>query len=136
MMKIDNLPLKLYRIARMTVDGCSRKHISQSLAISVAEVESARTTIYKTFDVKSRYQLAALVPDAKIKKPNRWPCSDYRASLSMRHEEVVAVNKVLAAAEMGRSIDVMVRDPMYRKARSVLLRSMISIQKKLEAKAG
>ncbi len=131
---IDKLPLRLYRVARMTVDGHSRKSIAQALSLTPKAVEKMRSMVYETFDVKDRFELAALVPDAKLKRPHRWPCHAYRVGLSMRHEEVAALNRVHAAIELGRPVDVMIRDPMYRKARGVLLRSMISIQRKLEAK--
>lgn len=130
---LNDLPPVLYRVARLTVDGHSRGEIAELVKRTPGQVEKMRTTIYREFNVANRYELAKLVPDAKLKPPKVWPCSAHRQSLSLRYEEMLALHRVLSAAENGQDVRVMTRDKMYLRARGVLIRAGETARRKLAA---
>lgn len=133
MTDLEQLPPKLYVVARRTVDGESRRDIGAEVNASIKSVERMRNLVYALFGVKDRFELAALVPDSKLKRSRKYANCDMRQGITLRAEEIAALDRVLAAAEMGKDVRVMVRDQMYRRARAVLVRAGQTAKKKLAA---
>jgi DNA-binding CsgD family transcriptional regulator len=130
---IGELTGHMYTVARRTVDGFSRADIAKELGIALKYVEKLRGVIYMQFGVSNSFELAELVPDARLHRPKRPRSYSERAGVSMRHDQILILVRVLAAAEMGQDVRVMARDPVYRKARQVLARAAETARRRIAA---
>lgn len=131
MVDLTKLHPRLYVVARRAVDGVPRRDTCDELRVSLTTIERMRREVYECFGVKDMYELAAIVADAKLKPPRKHASERVRLGMSMRAEEMSALDRVLTAAELGRDVRVMLRDPMYRRARSVLTRAAMAARRKM-----